>query len=254
MFCKRRVAATLGIAILGILVSGIAYAQKPEALDSFKRGIQFKNDGSFFQAKAMFEQALKQDPKFHQARVELAAAYLELNQYDKAEEEFAQLKKTKSTLYKYHTYRGLMNYRKGLRVWTDLVKNEFKQYVFKDDGSEKFIAAGSPPEVQIDKQVKKVNQDTTDFEARYRLRGMYYDFAIQELQQGVKENAQDTLAGITLGLVYLERGRPDLAKKQAESLDKIHAMSADVLRREIERLAQAKAELLAEPDEEPKSR
>ncbi len=217
-------------------------AQKSGAKESFKTGMEYKQAGSLFQAKEKFEEALKIDPGYHAARIELAGCYADLNMLEEAQNELAKLKKMTKYPPKYHTYKGLIHYKLGLDVWTKLAQNH-PEYMYKDDGKVSFIKKGEPAETQIAKLKNKVEQDTTQLEARYQLRGMYYDVAISELQSAVKEGSKDTLAILTLGLTYLERGKKDLALKQKEILDKIDAKSAADLQAMIDFVEQGKKEL-----------
>lgn|SRR5574341_789104 len=222
--------------------SSLVSAQKPEAKKHFDSGMQYKLDGSLFQAKESLQKALEIDPGYHTARLELAGVYADLNMLKEAADELAKLKKLTKPLPKYHTYKGLVNYKQGLETWTSLVQNH-PEYMYKDDGTVQFIKKGIAPETQIDKLEKKIEKDTTQFEARYQLRGMYYDMAIAELEQAVKQVPKDTLANLTLGLTYLERGKKDLVLRQKQALEKIDPQSAKDLQAMIDFVEQGKKEL-----------
>ena len=232
----------IGAALLTLTLASDALAQKSAAKDNFEEGIKFKEEGSLFQAKEKFEQALEIDPGYHIARVELAGTYADLNMLDEAVDELAKLKKITKPLRKLHTYKGLVHYKLGLDVWTKLAQNH-PEYMYKDDGKVSFIKKEVSAELQIDKLKKKINQDTTNLEARYQLRGMYYDVALQELQLAIKEAPKDTLANLTLGLAYLERGKKDLALKQKQVLEKFDQKSAADLQAMIDFVEQGKKEL-----------
>ncbi len=219
-----------------------ALAQKPEAKKHFDSGLKYKEEGSNFQAKEEFLKALKIDPGYQAARIELAGVYADLNMLQEASDELAKLKKVAKPLPKYHTYKGLVNYKQGLEVWTKLVQNH-PEYMYKDDGTVQFLKKGISPEAQIDNLAKKIEKDTTQFEARYQLRGMYYEVAIAELEQAVKQAPKDTLANLTLGLVYLERGKKDLVERQQKVLEKLDAKSASDLKYMMDFVEQGKKEL-----------
>ena len=242
MFKIRTVDCWLILGAVLLLWQGSVLAQKPEAKKKFEEGIQYKEMGMNFQAKESFQKALKLDPQYHSARVELAGVYADLNMMEEAIAELAMLKKVTKPVPKYHTYSGLINYKIGLEIWTKLVQNH-PEYMYKDDGKVRFIKKGEPEEVQIDKLAKKVERDTTQWEARYQLRGMYYDLAADELLKAVKENSKDTLANLTLGLVYLEKGKKDLALKQQEVLAKLDKKAGEDLKFMIEYVEQGKKEL-----------
>jgi Tfp pilus assembly protein PilF len=219
-----------------------AWAQKPAAKKNLEQALQYKEEGSLFQAKESLQKALEIDPGFHTARVELAGVYADLNMLDEAADELAKLKKVSQPLPRYHSYQGLVNYKQGLETWTKLVQNH-PEYMYKDDGTVQFIKKGVSPEAQVDKLEKKIEKDTTQFEARYQLRGMYYDVAIAELVQAVKQAPKDTLANLTLGLTYLERGKKDLVLKQKQALEKIDPQSAKDLQAMMDFVEQGKKEL-----------
>jgi len=219
-----------------------ALAQKPAAKKNLEQALQYKEEGSLFQAKEELQKALEIDPGYHTARVELAGVYADLNMLEEAADELAKLKKVSQPLPRYHTYQGLVNYKLGLETWTKLVQNH-PEYMYKDDGTVNFLKKGTSPESQIDKLEKRIEKDTTRFEARYQLRGMYYDVAIAELGQAVKQMSKDTLANLTLGLTYLERGKKDLALKQKQALEKIDPKSAEDLQAMMDFVEQGKKEL-----------
>src|SRR3990172_2476172 len=204
--------------------------------------MQLKQEGSNFQAKEKFEKALEVDPNYQMARVELAGVLAALNMLPEAVDELAKVKSGGKSISKYHCYKGLVNYKLGLDVWTKLAQNR-PEYMYMDEGKVKFIKEGSAPEVQIDKLKKKIELDTTNFEGRYKLRGMYYDVATTELKQAVAENPKDTLAVLTLGLVYTERSLKNLAEKQLAALEKIDKKSASDLKFMMEYVEQGKKEL-----------
>ncbi len=124
----------LFIAVIFVMESSsLVLAQRPEAKKHFDSGMLYKEDGSNFQAKEEFLKALKIDPGYHAARVELAGVYADLNMLDEASDELDKLRKVTRPLPKYHTYKGLVNYKQGLEVWTNLVQNH-PEYLFKDNG------------------------------------------------------------------------------------------------------------------------
>ncbi|OGC90306.1 MAG: hypothetical protein A2142_05095 [candidate division Zixibacteria bacterium RBG_16_48_11] len=239
---KRRLWLFLSLlAVTGFVSGEVCLAQKPEAVESFKMGMSYKLQGSNFQAREKLQEALKIDPNYHQARVELAGVYADLNMLPEALTELKKASKSAQKVPKLRCYQGLVNYKLGLEVWTNLVQNH-PEYLFKDKGTVKFIKEGLPAETQIDKLKKKIERDTTNLEARHELRGMYYEVAIAELSKAIKEAAKDTLANLTLGLVYLERGRKDLALKQQALLEKIDPKTATDLKNMINFVEEGKKE------------
>lgn len=240
---KIRAKLVLAVSVgVFFLFSSLALAQKPEAKKNFEKGMKYKQEGSNFQAREQFQKALEIDPNYSAARVELGGVYADLNMLEEASGELSKVNKSGKKVPKLHSYLGLVYYKLGLKEWTDLVQND-PEYMFKDKGEVKFIKDGTRSGIQIDKLKKKIGLDTTNFEARYWLRGMYYDLAIDQFKQALQDNPKDTLAYLTLGLTYLERGKEDLAAKQQEALEKIHPPSAKVLVQELERREQGKKEM-----------
>src|SRR3972149_2095680 len=157
---KRRLWLFLSLlAVTGFVSGEVCLAQKPEAVESFKMGMSYKLQGSNFQAREKLQEALKIDPNYHQARVELAGVYADLNMLPEALTELKKASKSAQKVPKLRCYQGLVNYKLGLEVWTNLVQNH-PEYLFKDKGTVKFIKEGLPAETQIDKLKKKIEPKT----------------------------------------------------------------------------------------------
>src|SRR4030067_3765027 len=85
-------------AFLLLGLSQSALAQKPAAKKNLEQALQYKEEGSLFQAKEELQKALKADPGYHIARVELAGVYADLNMLEEAASELAKLRKVSQPL------------------------------------------------------------------------------------------------------------------------------------------------------------
>ncbi len=228
---KAKVWAGLGLIFL-IGSVGLALAKvHPKAQKYYDLGMKLKEEDRV-RAIAEFQKAVTLDPNFTEARFELGSMYIDNGQLDKALVELKIVRKNDPSHRRLHTHLGLIYHRWGLIHWSRAIQID-PVYIYKDDGRQVFYKSGTPPEEIINQYKRELDKDTTNPTALYNLRGVYYDLAIDEYGKAVRVNPKDTLAQLSLGLSYLERGKMDKAKAQLKVLEKLSMEAANNLRQSI---------------------
>lgn len=228
---KAKVWVGLGLIFLIGLV-GLAIAKvNPKAQKHYELGMKFKEDDRV-RAISEFQKAVTLDPNFTEAHFELGSMCIDNGQLDKALVELKFVKKNDPNHRRLHTHFGLIYHRWGLIHWSRAIQID-PVYIYKDDGKQVFYKPGTPPEEIINQYKRELDKDTTNTTALYNLRGVYYDLAIDEYSKAVRINPKDTLAQLSLGLSYLERGKMEKAKSQLKVLEKLSMEAANNLRQSI---------------------
>ncbi len=223
----------VGLSLICLIgLAGLSFAKvNPKAQRHYDLGMKFKEDDRA-RAISEFQKAVTLDPNFTEARFELGSMYIDNGQLDKALVELKIVKKHNPNHRKLHTHFGLIYHRWGLLEWSQAIQID-PAYIYKDDGKQVFYKKGTPPEEIINQYKKELDKDTVNPMALYNLRGVYYDLAIEEYTKAVRVNPKDTLAQLSLGLSYLERGKMDKAKAQLKVLEKLSMEAANNLRQSI---------------------
>ena len=228
-----RVKIFVGLVLIFLLgLIGTAFAKvNAKAQKHYEIGMKYR-ELDRVRAISEFQKAVTLDPNFIEARFELGSMYIDNGQLDKALVELKIVKKHNPNHRRLHTHFGLIYHRWGLIEWSRAIQID-PVYIYKDDGKQVFYKKGTPPEIQINQYKKEMEKDTSNALAHYNLRGVYYDLAIEAYVKGVAANPQDTLAHLSLGLAYLERGKTEKAKAQMAILEKLSPEAANNLRQSI---------------------
>ncbi|EQB62701.1 MAG: hypothetical protein RBG1_1C00001G0280 [candidate division Zixibacteria bacterium RBG-1] len=230
---------------------GSAFAKtNPKAQRHYEIGMKYR-EYDRVRAISEFQKAVTLDPTFTEARFELGSMYIDNGQLDKALVELKIVKKNNPSHRRLHTHFGLIYHRWGLIEWSRAIQID-PVYIYKDDGKQVFYKKGTPPETIINQYKKEMEKDTSNALAHYNLRGVYYDLAIEAYVKGVAANPQDTLAHLSLGLAYLERGKTEKAKVQLKILEKLSMEAANNLRQSVVYQEQQRAQFLEEQKANPK--
>lgn len=203
----------------------------PKAQKHYDLGMKYR-ELDRVRAISEFQKAITLDPNFTEAHFELGSMCIDNGQLDKALVELKIVKKHNPGHRRLNTHFGLIYHRWGLIEWSIAIQID-PIYVYKDDGKQVFYKKGTPPEIVINQYKKEMERDTANPLAHYNLRGVYYDLAIEAYLKGVAANPQDTLAHLSLGLAYLERGKTDKANAQLKLLEKLSIEAANNLRQSI---------------------
>jgi tetratricopeptide (TPR) repeat protein len=175
---------------------------------------------------------IKKNPKSAEAHFRLGNAYHQKKNYNRAASEYELALKLNPEIPTVHAALGALYYEQGLKIWAKLSKNH-PQYIYADTGiTYKYGKDG--PKTEVKRLEEIVEKDTSALDERFRLRGAYYDMAIEEYSKALKVNPQDSSAHLGLGLTYLERGFVDKAWEEYEALKKTGSRLADQVKYQIE--------------------
>lgn len=228
-----RVKIFIGLSLLFLVCSAVTSFAKvnPKAQRHYDLGMKLREED---RARSIqeFQKAVTLDPNFTEARFELGSMYIDNGQLDQALVELKVVKKHNPGHHRLNTHFGLIYHRWGLIEWSRAIQID-PVYIYKDDGKRVFYKKGTPPETQINQYKKEMDRDTLNPLAHYNLRGVYYDLAIESYLKGVAANPKDTLAHLSLGLAYLERGKTEKANAQMAILEKLSPEAANNLRQSI---------------------
>ncbi len=166
------------------------------------------------------------------AHFKLGSIYTDASSFERALEEYSLVGKLKPNYPGLHTNLGLTYYRMGIREWARAVKID-KNYLYKDDGREAFYKKGDKRETLISRYKKQIEKNPSTAQAYYRLRGVYFDIAIEEYKLALKQDSSDVSAHLGLGLTYLERGMKERALAQKKLLDRLSVKDAEALNQMI---------------------
>jgi len=209
-----------------------AFGVSKEAQKHFDEAMRLKAN-ELSKAIVELKEAIRLEPKWVEAHYHLGTFYQQKKLFDEALREYRIVGKLDPKFPKLHYILGAWYYTQGVMAWTKASQLDHS-YLYKDDGKQVFYKKGTSPEKAIEPYKKIVEKDTANALAFYNLRGVYYDIAILEYQQTVKAHPNDTGAQYELGLVYLERGRADLARQQIKVLEKLSEGHASGLKQQID--------------------
>ena len=228
-----RVKILVGLVLIFVIaLTGTSFAKvNPKAQRHYEIGMKYR-EYDRVQAISEFQKAVTLDPNFTEARFELGSMYIDNGQLDKALVELKIVKRQNPSHRKLHTHIGLVYHRWGMIEWSRAIQID-PIYIYKDDGKQVFYNKGTQPEITINQYKKEMERDTTNPLAHYNLRGVYYDLAIEAYLKGVAANPQDTLAHLSLGLAYLERGKMEKAKAHLKILEKLSPEAANILKQSL---------------------
>ncbi len=228
-----RVKILVGLVLVFLIgLTGTSFAKvNPKAQRHYELGMKFR-EADRVRAISEFQKAVTLDPNFTEARFELGSMYIDNGQLDQALVQLTIVKKLNPGHRRLNTHLGLIYHRWGLIEWSRAIQID-PIYIYKDDGKQVFYKKGTQPETIINQYKKEMEKDTANPLAHYNLRGVYYDLAIEAYLKGVAANPKDTLAHLSLGLAYLERGKTDKAKAQMAILEKLSPEAANNLRQSV---------------------
>lgn len=218
MSFKRRFSWLIPVILL-VLIPVTTYAVNKEAKKHFDEAMKLQNK-AISNAIDELKLAIKIDPKYTEAHYHLGTLYHQKKLFDEAMKEYKIVQKLNPRFPKLNYVIGAFYYTQGVLAWTRAVQID-NNYLYKDDGKQVFYKKGTDPEKAINQYKEITDKDTMAVLAYYNLRGVYYDLAIIEYEKAVKANPKDTSAQYDLGLVYLERGRPDKVKEQLKILENL---------------------------------
>ena len=228
---RAKIFVALGLIFL-IGIASTAFAKvNPKAQKHYDLGMKYR-ELDRVRAISEFQKAVTLDPNYTEARFELGSMYIDNGQLDQALVELKVVKKHNPGHRRLNTHFGLIYHRWGLIQWQTAIQID-PIYIYKDDGKQVFYKPGTPPEGIINQYKKEIEKDSMSVLARYNLRGVYYDLAIEAYLKAIRLNPKDTLAHLSLGLSYLERGKVDKAKAQLKILEKLSMEAANILKQDL---------------------
>jgi Tfp pilus assembly protein PilF len=219
----------LGLSLILASCKGKKETSAGAPLETAKELLESKNVDS---AMVVLKEYIKKDSKSAEAHFRLGNAYHQKKDYDRAASEYEQALKINPQIPTVHAALGALYYEQGLKIWAKLSKNH-PEYIYADTGIiYKYDKDG--PKAEVKKLEEIVEKDTLALNERFRLRGAYYDMSIDEYNQAIKANPQDSSTHLGLGFTYMERGFVDKALGEYETLKKMGSRLAVQLKNQID--------------------
>lgn len=219
---------------------GVLYQEKADREGALQELQQAKSD--YENAFRELRQAANINPNDAEAHFRLGGIYQVFGGYDQALSEFEEALRINPNFPRIHTAIGSVYHTLGVRMLVKATKLDWS-YLLPDTLKEISYKNKDELKKAIDSYTSAIEFDTANATIYSKLGQAYCSWAQEEYQKAIAADSLDTTAQLWLGMAFLEKGYPNRATVQYETLKNLDPRAADMLLQEIRHKEQQEMEL-----------